>query len=189
VTLNIIVCGYETLTIDEDAAHTFNWDFVDNPDPRTESLTPFFISNDTDCPSVSHTVYTSASKDEPTEAEAAKFQIATEGENDVEVVQLLGNELGQFTYFIEGETVTGETAMKEFLLDVVCGSESQTVSLVDSEAFEVSLDKNQDVASLISAADVAGFFEVAASDRCPVESYVLLDSNGDEIESGDSLYS
>lgn len=73
---------------------------------------------------------------------------------------------------------------------MICGPDSQTVSLASSSALEVETAKNQvgDVVTLIDAATVQGLFEVADGARCPVTEYVLLDANGDEIVSGDDLF-
>jgi len=65
------------------------------------------------------------------------------------------------------------------------------VSLADDSALEVETAKNQagDVVELIDAATVQGLFDVIDGARCPISEYVLLDGDGNEIASGDDLYS
>jgi len=71
---------------------------------------------------------------------------------------------------------------------VNCGPTSQTVELADDSPLVSEIGKNQDEVELFSAADLASFFTLTESGRCPLSEYVILDSDGNEINSTHPLY-
>ena len=191
VTISIIICGSEVLTIDSANTATFSLDIpISGATASDNSVASYFTTTDADCPAIAHAVFVSLSPNvAPSAAELLNFQIATvNGEN---LLRLFPEALGTYNFWIEGKTVSDKVAYKPVQLTVVCGALSQELTLESTGSHEVEVLKNQNpvIVSLLDEATLQSLFVRTVTTRCPILSFELQTSAGAALASGDSLYS
>ncbi len=112
VTIQIIVCGEETLSLDDVNFATFTLDIpITAPAHEDKSLASFFISTDPDCPAITHTVYSSLSPNlPPTADQLLNFNIVANSTSNY--LRVFPDHLAVDQFWIEGRTVSGKKNYK-----------------------------------------------------------------------------
>jgi hypothetical protein len=79
---------------------------------------------------------------------------------------------------LKGETAVGSSALKPFVLNVECDSNSQTITRNNDNVLEFTISKTAapgpnggDIASLITVSDLTNEFTLGRSDFCPLNDF------------------
>jgi hypothetical protein len=178
VVVQIVVCGWEVISADSDSALELST-FI-NVVATAQDTASLFSSNDTDCPVTNYTLQSADNCTEacaPTDDDLLNFDLSA----DDSQIDLTPDTQGNYTFYVLAESVTGASDFKEIALSVDCNGQSQTVGLADISGVLDPKEKNAALpVTLLSAADIASFFTLTDTERCGIQTFKVLDENGNE---------
>ena len=103
-------------------------------------------------------------------------------------LSLFPQDMGTYTFYVLGHSVTNKYAFRQVDYTVVCGLTSQTVSLVNPDTVTIEVDKNI-AATLLAENNITSMFTVADQERCQIQRYEVVDTSGTAFQSSNTLYS
>ena len=193
VTAKIIVCGFEELSHDSAVILDFTLEVDPAAENTLQPIVTLFSSNDSFCPPLSYAIKTSesdptnAAANNPTDADKLNFDMS-----DATTLRLYPELKAEYNFFLRAVSVTGKYAYKPVKLTVVCGLNSQTISLVDSAtlaSFSVIKNNPNQFETFITAAQTIALFTVSDSRQCLIQSYEVVNADGSVVASDSELYS
>lgn len=194
ITVNLVVCGYESVTLAEDgdgvAGELQITDYIDNTgSTQATNVSSLFLSNDTDCPLIDF-------KLKPADwNETVGFDSVDYTDDNVDLTdeEMVTSTITEQTtdFLIVGKTTSGLLTPKDVTVRILpaCVPENQTITVVDATALEMTHDKNQGVITIVNETDLDMMFNMSNLDACLIDNYrVVHADNSSEILEGEDAY-
>jgi hypothetical protein len=183
VELDIIICGWEELSLVTDGPREYFFFLDDVPLNYTRPLGEVNItSNDTYCPVMEY-VLTADSPDNYTEAEEPEsfdnYNITDDGD-----LLLFPDTTGNYTFYVLATTTSGMHIYKQVDMEVApaCPNENDTFSLANSNTLTIRRDKNiGNTEELLSNEDIQALFELKTPEQCRIREIEIFKESDDEL--------
>jgi hypothetical protein len=98
--------------------------------------------------------------------------------------------LGEYSFYIKGSSVAGQSAYREVMLSVHrdCVLVPQEITLAEAGTFTHAYDKNEGTKTLFTNAQIHSLFVLEWPNQCLLQEFVVLKPDGSEVLQTDALY-